>query len=682
MTPSEDLREVCRSRGILRLIRVDRLSGLLRWLVQPLADCDLVAEVAAECAIRAWLARRADPWNGVKIPAQFLPLEMDQQLRNWLHRNQDKRLMEYDDDRPLPGECGFAFMTHFGQSLAMWRQANGFVPLVIRNDGHDVPEAIALPFVIQRRGYRADPFVATADGIQAEVAGLRSAWDRAWRAAVQYEWVSEGDLLQARMIGLSPAMAGLPHGNSATLPFLIAIFQHARGLRVPPLEWAASGEVDVEFCKPPEIGALTLEWEAKKRLIERIGIPLNRRIYPASADVGFERLLASSFGDYEIQPNLEETKRELQQIDDLMRNGRPDLHVLASQLDRLMGSVGDLPGLQWDVCRSRMIKLRADIYCHQGLPDRCIQLLPEREHTLAKSREGCDALIRIAVACTDLCRHDECERLTTLAVDGASFLPRLDAHIVRLHALGTRGQGRMYQALETSDEKWAKSGLEDLEESLRMARELDQGEPPGNWAQPRNQTYLLLCYALHQPERAGGLYFDALKLARESRHGEGYVNRAAYLARYRSLLAGWGPNLPWWPAEDPPIPDPAFAGGWPAATALKYRGACRAALGDMEGAKADFEHASDILKPVGGWLLAFIRATILIESAYSLRQLGPEHVEPLVREASTILRQIHELGEFNPDSPAAPARWVDFAEALANPHCLPPELDPRMVFAY
>jgi hypothetical protein len=663
-------------------MRVDRLLGLLQWLCTPPVDPDLVAEVAAECAIRAWLEKEIEPWIGAEIPPRVIPSEMAEQLRQWLQRNQDNRLMVYDGCRPDFGEPGFPVISNIERSLSMWRQAHGFVPLVIRNDGQDAPEAIALPFVIQRRGHRVDPFVATADGIQPEVAGLRSAWDRAWRAAVQYGWVSEGDLLQARMIGLSPAMAGLPQGNSATLPFLIAIFQHARGLRVPPLEWAASGEVDVEFCKSPELGALTLEWEAKKRLIERIEIPINRRIYPASADAGFERLLVSSFGDYVIQPNLEETNRELLQIDDLMRNGRPDLHVLASQLDRLMGSVGDLPGLQWDVCRSRMIKLRADLYCHQGLPDRCIQLLPEREHTLAKSREGCDALNRIAVACTDLCRHDQCESLTTLALDGSADLSRLDDHIVRLHALGTRGQGRMYQALETSDEELARSGLEDLEKALRLARELDQGEPPGNWAQARNQTYLLLWHALHQPERAGYLYFDALKLARESRHGEGYVNRAAYLARYRSLLAGGDSNLPWWPAEDPSIPDPAFADGWLAATALKYRGACRAVLGDLEGAKADFEHASEILKPVSGWLLAFIRATILIESACSLRQLGPEHVEPLVREASAILRQIHDLGEFNPDSPASPARWVDFAEALANPNGPLPEPDPRMIFAY
>jgi hypothetical protein len=80
MTPSEDLREVCRSRGILRLMRVSRLNELFRWLVKPLADCDLVAEVAAECAIRAWLVRRADPWNGVKIPEQVLPLEMAKQI--------------------------------------------------------------------------------------------------------------------------------------------------------------------------------------------------------------------------------------------------------------------------------------------------------------------------------------------------------------------------------------------------------------------------------------------------------------------------------------------------------------------------------------------------------------------------------------------------------------------------
>lgn len=685
MSASEDLRNVCSSRGLLRLMRIYRLANLLRWLTNPLADSDLVEEVAAECAVRAWLGRQAHPWFGVAIPAGLVPLELDEQLHQWLRRNQDKRLMEYDGDRPGLGEPGSAFIEYFDQSLAMWSQANGFVPLVIQNDGHYVLEAIALPFAIRRRVRRDDPVVATADGFQGNVDGLRGAWDKAWQAAVEQKWVTEGDLLQARMLGLTPAMASLSHGDSATMPFLVAIFQHVRRLRVPPLDWVASGGMDVISGQVSDRGYLLEEWNAKERLIESLGIAKERQLLPSSnlsqkegAGNNLSQWFRSIFGDYESHPNLEETNRELQQIDDLMSNGRPDLQVLASQLDGIRASIKKLSGLKWEACRSYAIKLRADLYCHQGSPDRCLELLPDLAAT--SSKQGCEALIRIAVASTDLCRHETCERLCSSALDASSSLPDVERHEVNLRGYGTRGQGRMYKALEISDQGLAESGRKDLEEALRLARELDEGESPGNWAQPRNLSYLLVWHALHHPDQAGDLYAEALKLALETNHGDGYVQRAAHLARYRALLSGGNTKLSWWPNEDPPIPD--TADGWLAATALKYRGAYRAAMGDIGGAKSDFEHASEILKPVGGWLLAFIRSTVLIESAHSLRQLGSEYVEPLTQEACAILRQIHDLGEFNPQSPAAPARWIDFAKAVANPQCIILESDPRMIFAY
>lgn len=680
MTLYEDLREVCRSRGHLRLMRLDRLANLLRWLIKPLADDDLAEEVAAECVVRAWLGRQADPWQGVEIPVQALPHGMDLEIRGWLHRNQDKRLMEYDGERPKPGESGAALMTYLDQSLSMWTEANGFIPLIIRNDGHGTPEAVALPFMIRRRGQRNDPVVATADGYQAEVAGLRGSWDKAWETAVHNQWVTDADLLQARMIGLTPATADLPCGDSATMPFLAAIFQHVRKLRVPSLEWAASGEADVLSGKPMNLGHLSEEWEAKQRLVESIGIVGKRQLLPGSGNYPPEncggdlsRFLDSIFIDFHSSPNLEDTLRELQQIDDSMRNGRPELPVLASQLDRVREQIADTSGLQWDACRSRATKLRADLYCHQGTPDRCIQLLPETAGTTTK--EGCDALIRIAVAMTDLCKHDESDHVITSALDAAEKLSALDGHVVRLHALGSRGQGRMYKALETSDMSLAESGRKDLEEALHLAKELDVGATHDKLAQPRNLTYLLLWHALFDPVQASELYLKTAGAARESRHGDGYVQRAAHLARYRALLSGDANPLPWWPAGDPPIPDPAFADGWLAATALKYRGAFRAHAGDIEGAQRDFDRASEILKPTAGWLLSFIRATILLQAGESLIASKPQAAEGFLLEAASLFETVHGFDLIDPQSPVAPERWLLRTKHLldhgSSPHCNP-----------
>jgi hypothetical protein len=686
MSPTEDLRETCQSRGFLRLMRVDRLANLLDWLTNPLADRDLAAEVAAECAVRAWLGRQVDPWHGIEIPPQVLPSGVEQHLRSWLRRNQEKRLMDYDGERPGSGEVGDVLLTYLDQSLSMWRDANGFVPLVIRDDGHEVSEAIALPFMIRLRSNRNDPLVATADGFQSSVAGLRGSWEKAWETAVANQWVSDADLLQARMIGLTPVTASLPCGDSATMPFLAAIFQHVRKLRVPSLGWAASGEVDVIFARSTHTGHLAQEWSAKQRLIDSIGIAEDRRLlpgskYPAPMN-GTEELgtlLHSMFIDCQSVPNLEETRRELQQIDDSMRNARPELPVLASQLDRMLEQVSGLSGLQWEDCRSRAIKLRADLYCHQGAPDRCIQLLPELAASTSKA--GCDARIRIAVAMTDLCKHDECDRVATSALNAAEGLPPLDRHIVQLHALGTRGQGRMYKALENLDQSLAESGRNDLEEALRLAKELDVGVVHDKWAQPRNLTYSLLWYALFRPVEAGEWYHEATTLARAARHGDGYVQRAAYLARYRALLTGDDTRLPWWPVDDPPIPDPAFAGGWPAATALKYRGTFLAHVGDMEGAQHEFNHASAILKPTAGWLLSFVRGTILLQAGESLIASKPGAALEYLRESASLFEMVHGFGLIHPQSPVAPEKWL-----LRACHVLDqgsaPELNPQRFFQY
>lgn len=239
----------------------------------------------------------------------------------------------------------------------------------------------------------------------------------------------------------------------------------------------------------------------------------------------------------------------------------------------------------------------------------------------------------------------------------------------------------MYEALETSDQVKADSARADLKEALHLAKELDIGAPLDKRSEPRNLTYLLLWHALNRPEQAGDLYIESLRLAHESRHGDGYVQRAAHLARYRALLSGGDPKLSWWPTEEPPIPDTAFADGWPAATALKYSGACRAAFGDFEGAKSDFDEASEILRRANGWLLAFIRGTILLQAGESLMASNPDAAAEFMRESAALFETIHGFGLINRESAVAPDRWLLRARHVLD-RGSSPQTNPQLFYQY
>jgi len=649
-------------------------------------DPELLASVAAEVVTRAWLTKRSEPWPVGMLPEQVLPVHLEIAIRDWLSLNQQSRCMDHGIELPDASSAGYQTVSHLNHGLQSWRAADGFIPLVLRNHGSIHPqEAVAVPFVLALRTRRDDPFVVTVDSSGQEVVGLRQSWDTAWAVAKKAGWVNDGDLLQIRLLSLSPLVAGFLEGASATLPFLIAIRFRQKGIKPPSLGWAASGAPGQPLTGCGG-GHPMVEWRAKGNLIAAVGVPLECCLLPEPGSLSEPDLLAervAAFADQFLSSSVrlsqEDVERELESLDESMRFGRQDYEAAAARLDHLAGLSEQSTSLRWVATRGKVMKLRADVYCHQGMPERAIHLLEKFGEP--NTSEECEAVIRVAVARTDQCEYSSAESLATEALHAADRLSPVSAAEIRMKALGSRGQAKAYHALETGDARMADEARVDLEMAIEQAVKLDEGASNGRSNVARNLTYQLLWHALFRPSEAGLIYEQALELATSAPHGPGFVHRVAHLARYRSILLGFGPELPWWPENTPDIPDPDFADGWLAATALKYRGTYRAKLGDFEGAKRDFDEASAILKPAGGWLLAFIRGTILLQAGESLSAENHSASVEFLRESVEIFEAVKGLNQIHPESAVAPDRWLLRARHLLDGSSAP-QTNPQLLYQY
>ena len=689
-----------RSRALLRTLARGELGALHDWFGRSGRPSDqaMLARIEAEITLRLWLARQvANPvlW-GAAFP-YCLDAGARRQVNAWLAASAEDRVTSdpWHGGEPTPANDP-GFRSWLRDSLAMWREAAGFIPLLQRSAG-SAPEAIALPFAIHPRPHAGAPPVVPARAPAQAIDGLLDSWQQAWEHARQIGIVTDADHLQMRLCGIDAHQAGLLHGPSATWPILIALVLHQAGWKADAWTWAASG-----CCanvpgrgEAREINPIDARgWRAKASLIESIGVPptatlLPGRDHPLEALICsrhttrqmIEDAVAAMIPGLDNRQTINQVIAELEEIAAAMRYRAVDLFVVETRLNNLLHQCTRQSSPAWTDARAQAIELKATLLCHTGRPGACISLigdLPPPEHP-----RGPDLRVRIAVAVSDNAYHQRSLDLCNETLDACRHFGD-GAHAIetRMKAHGTSGQTLLMLALEQGDPAHATKALAHLEKAAELATLLDEDLSRARHNTPRNLAYIFLWHALMDARHAGDAYAKALASAQETGQDPGFIQRIAWLARYRLLLAGDGSAPPWWPAPDPPIPAASCGHGYPAATALKYRGALRAAEGRDAEANADFTHAASLIADRDGWLFAFIRCTILIESAHSLHRLGPPHVAPLVREASTILEQIDHLREFNPDSPAAPARWIERAKTLADPKRTPPHPDPRLAFPY
>jgi hypothetical protein len=111
-----------------------------------------------------------------------------------------------------------------------------------------------------------------------------------------------------------------------------------------------------------------------------------------------------------------------------------------------------------------------------------------------------------------------------------------------------------------------------------------------------------------------------------------YLHRVRFLGAFRSLRAGRAPppvEFDSWPLSDPAVSHSS----WLRATALKYRGALFAAVGEPDQALKDFGRSWALLDREGQPLIRFIGATAALEAGERLWTVRRKEAEIFLRRA-------------------------------------------------
>ena len=682
------LRRVAVSRRHVYLIADSRLADLAGFLFENPGDAGTGAVVAAELALRSWLARRPSLWPAESIPDSVVPPETRKIVADWLETRRARP--ELAMRRPFSkGRSDGVFARALERSLERWLGADGFLPLVVRGEGAaETREAVAVPFFLRKVPAAQVPGVVAehaADPVAGGVPGLFASWERACEAA-RACLADPGDSprLQVVLAGLGEKEVSLPEGLSATAPFFVAMVFRTKNISPPAWVWCASGDIDPRTLRSVSVRKDDPEWAAKTALGETLGIPAERRFFPWSwpgeiiPPESFPSALISNFHAFRKEFDVQAVEESLDRIRKTTRSGAAPPEDLDSELQGVLKQLETRTSPRSRRARALALKLRADIACHLGRPDRCLLLLEEAGG--AGGREKADVLVRSASALLDQWRLSKAKSAVEQSLRLAESLNEIDALFVRRSALGTRGRILSAEALESGEPALRRAALADLRDALRLTRELEEDLPRGQRTEePRNLCYILGWHALFEPqsEKTGMVYQETLDADRRSGgKSEPFVHQAAHLAAYRALLSGAPLPLSWWPAEDIPLPEPPP--GWVAATARKYRATVLASQGETNRALALFREALDLLENTSG-LLSFIRATILLQAAESLAP-DSDLVRQFLADARSAFEEHAQASTLNPESLAAPQCWLGYARELSENKAGIPS--PQMVFPY
>jgi len=91
--------------------------------------------------------------------------------------------------------------------------------------------------------------------------------------------------------------------------------------------------------------------------------------------------------------------------------------------------------------------------------------------------------------------------------------------------------------------------------------------------------------------------------------------------------------------------------------------------------------AAEILGNANGWLLQFIRGTILLQAGESLLSADSNEAMNYLTESAGIFEACHSLHQINPDSPVAPDKWLQRTRCLLEGD-VNPLINPQMLYPY
>lgn len=659
--------------GVLRLLSAETLAKLVHE--QQIEKIQIAASV--EAAMRLWLycgfEGNPDYGNEKKACENALVGLIKQStfeaLIAWAKDQSRSRSYVFSDPF-LPNN----FSVVLNRLLREWEHAHGVAAFICSGENYGLPlsDFVLLPFFMEF-GDRTNAF--TGDGWP--IPELRKGIESAYHIAKHEEYEIINTYISVIFSTLQGDCARYLCGESLGLALLTALA--SRHHRVSSsLACVASGVLDgFKLCP----GTSDI-YQIKMRAFLQAGA--NTIFLPESGITDPYRDRVCFLNQYRFMTNLNAkvaalTKRHVDDVQhevdklgsDIQRchinyhNAEKKLRLILQELEQQEISEKHL------VVRARAKLHLGTVYCHLGQPEIAQKYILEILNSRLQPNEIALAMVRHAVILTDFFRFEDACSISESAI---LKIQNIDYDKdLKMRCYGTRGQARMYQALNILDNYERLAAFEDAADDLRTAynnAELEEDKA-------RDACYIFLAHALHCPGKI------TRQLTEETRHlcamtpSHRFFLRAQWLALYRAMLMGI-PEICMPKIEIPPLEEGLE---WVYATAIKYRGALFAKERVFDKAIQDFEAASASLEQKPD-LIGMIRISVLLQAAESLISERPQEALAYLNEIQDVFTQ-----EVYADMLAGPVKgkfWLLRAEKLLRTGHASVNIDnyPQLHFPY
>ncbi len=619
-----------RHRGFIRLLRLDALA---RTLNEPCGDPALRARLVSELTMRAWLYAGGGDWRAMAerevVEAGWrsygLAEGIQDKLTRWLCDQGTRRGYALPDLT----DCDVVLVDFLKRDLGDYENAHGVIPFVVRGDGPDVDPVVILPFMLRTSDISR---VMTADGL--ELRQLSAGVEHATQGLTGSGILKDGEALTVILTSLHDPGVIL-NGTSLGLPVIAAGYFRRKDVKPRALSVGLSGSLD-------HSGRLDVELRhannagAKAERLARYGIPVRIFAAGAGADAATDHWPVAQALDNCLEALGEkilmlEPEHRMPEEDPAVRldaiqhgihYGVISARQALEELGRIESSLAGRSDIHAEHHRLVVKSLQASALCHLGNARDSLRVAGEligMRHEIGNEYIA-EALVRQAVNMTDFADYAQAVDFADEAFRLARGLKLVERSEMELKAFSSRAQAMTSWAL-LDPAKREEARVTTLR-AVEMAREVDSFSRTRDKNTPRNLVYAFLWHALHDPAQAMKYGAEIRKEVAGDQKSWLYYLRVRWLAAYRGLLTGVAVEWKFFEDQMPGIDD---EGGWLFALCSKYRGALRAADGDLAGAATDFRASIKLLeKTDSSPLLAFLSATAGVQAAESMRDSACE----------------------------------------------------------
>lgn len=660
------LNAVRQNRGTAALLTNRQLETLL---TRHPADEILAGTIIGETLLRHWLYCRPSPPDNKIFPqfpeADVYPgfLEVIRQEGNHSHLPMEKLKLYEPKDRKEE-----AIVQHLLRRINIFLDCDGIIPLATDYS----EDAIAVPFKL------------TCDCDAASITDRTGKPLSQWLNAVKRISSAVQEKLSIELLCETGDLADHLDGQSIGLAVILAYLRKQAFLPDhSPLELIGTGIF--ENGRLQATGGIEGKLKLAERMCSRLvypgaqGEPLGQPAVNDNIKVitsKLNRLITD--GEIAIELTPHGALKRLEELEKQVHRSQVDQETAQRILKQLTPFFdGDSESSYSKEGSVRTTLLQGQMANHAGRPKAAHPYLKEairKARALKNPTLYTKTTTNLIVSLVDLGQVDDAEALGQTSLEEiAHNLPgtaeAIEACRMALH--GTLGQALRTKALlsrsplETAS---AAESLSHLNTALDIATEL---EDPSEIC--RDQTELLLWYALLKPKALESVYSDTMKVLHRyasSIHSvsEYFACRARWLAAYRLYLCEGHISADF---ENRELPDCRDSGlGWLAGTSQKYRGTLLAATGKKDEAREAFYDAVRLLSQPASPLMHFICATAALQGGELLED------ESLLKQAQLIFKKEQERfpGDING------AVWLKRCEDLLKGGN--PDNNPQLHFQY